>query len=671
MVHIMAYSFDQRFWDVPVIETAAAQQPGKTEQQRRDALLAFIWPDYDQAALRAQFSNLLIEAQKRLSPEFIESDSGWSEEELVYICYGDHLRSRDPEIHPLQVLNTFFQTQFPADVFSRLTVHLLPIYTSPYKDGGFDITDPFAVNPKMGDWDDVRALRKNFRVAVDFVANHLSITSQWFRRYLRDDPAFQNFFIGFDNPDDVQNFQDVYLPKIYRPRPHNPLIPVLKPDGSPHWVYMTFSDHQADVNYANPFVFLKMLETLLFYVLHGVGMIRLDAIPYLWKEWGTTCAHHAKTHALVELFRLAVDLVNPGVKLLAESMEPLADSRRYLSDNECQKAHLAYNFVPCGLIPHTLLTGDASIFQQHLADFRPPGDGVNWAVVCGVTHDGSSMNPCRAPKSIQGTAILDEAHINTVADYYTKHGEQELESRIRLDADDPHAIAPDYVEQFTKLFRERPRFVNYKIIIDEQGQAHHIVYEAISTYGSLFNRQPDAIVAALSMALALPGIPFVYLTLPFARVNDFNYYAQTGNPRELNRERLILEDLLADLDNSDTLTAQVFAKYHRFLTLRVTCPAFHPNAELIPVAVDNSAILAFIRASRDDAQRILVVQNVSAEHQQIRLPLHGLLPVFENQCHDLLSGEMVVMDTQQHVYLDALPFEGYWIELYRKGRNGQ
>ena len=134
---------------------------------------------------------------------------------------------------------------------------------------------------------------------------------------------------------------------------------------------------------------------------------------------------------------------------------------------------------------------------------------------------------------------------------------------------------------------------------------------------------------------------------------------------------MILEDLLTDLDNADTLTAQVFFKYQRFLALRVTCPAFHPNAKLIPVAVDNSAILAFIRTSRDDAQRILVVQNVSAKHQQIRLPLQGLLPVFENQCHDLMSGEMVVMDTQQHVYLDALPFEGYWIELYRKGRNGQ
>jgi sucrose phosphorylase len=666
-----AYIFDQRFLDMPVADSAPSHQPGETQRQRRDELLALIWPEHDQATLQAQFFELLDEAQKRLLPENLSADGGWSEQELVFICYGDHLRSRDPQIRPLQALKTFFQTHFPHDIFSKLTVHLLPIYASPYKDGGFDITDPFQVNPAMGTWDDVRALRKDFRVALDFVANHVSITSEWFRRYLREDPLFQDFFIGFDNPDEVKHFEQEYLPNIYRPRPHNPLIPVMKPDGSPRWVYMTFSDHQADVNYANPFVFLKMLETLLFYVLQGTGMIRLDAIPYLWKEWGTSCAHHAKTHALVELFRLAVDAVNPTVKLLAESMEPLADSQRYLSTDQEQKAHLAYNFVPCGLIPHTLLTGDTSIFQQHLADFLPPRAGVNWAVVCGVTHDGSSMNPCRAPKSVQGAAILDETHITTVADYYTKHGEQELEQRMMLDADDPGAIAPDYWETFTKTHQERPRFVNYKTIVDDQGQVHKVVYEAISTYGSLFDQQPNTIVAALSMALALPGIPFVYLTLPFAHLNDFAYYLQTGNPRELNRGRVVLENLFAELKNPDTVTAKVFSKYMRFLELRVTCPAFHPDAQLIPVETDNSAIVAFIRVSVDDAQRILVVQNASAENQQVSLPLHGLLPRFENECRDLLSGDAVLMDTQQNIYLDALPFEGNWIELYRKARNSQ
>ena len=87
--------------------------------------------------------------------------------------------------------------------------------------------------------------------------------------------------------------------------------------------------------------------------------------------------------------------------------------------------------------------------------------------------------------------------------------------------------------------------------------------------------------------------------------------------------------------------------------------------------VDNPAILAFVRASIDDSQRILVVQNVSAERQQVTLSLEGLLPVFENQCRDLVSDDVVLMDTQQHIFLDVLPFEGNWIELYRKGRNGQ
>ena len=401
----MQYTYDPRFLELPVRHEKPDFTMTDAQQAKLDELLAFIWPEQDQTTFKAQLLELITETRKRLAGErpaqqhADTSQSQWSEKQIVLICYGDHIRSRDPQKTPLQALGKFCRAHFQEEEFAQLTIHLLPIYTSPYKDGGFDIADPFAVNPNMGIWEDVRSIGQQFRVAVDFVANHLSVASDWFQRYMQDDPLYKDFFIGFDDEDTVRRLEKEALPKIYRPRPHNPFIPVQKPDGSTRWVYMTFSDHQADVNYENPFVFLKMTETLLFYVLQGAEMVRLDAIPYLWKEWGTSCAHHPKTHALVELTRLTMDLVNPHVKLLAESMEPLADSMRYLSTADKQKAHLAYNFVPCGLIPHSLLSEDATVFQRTLLDFLPPHQGVNWAVVCGVTHDGSSVNPCRAPKA--------------------------------------------------------------------------------------------------------------------------------------------------------------------------------------------------------------------------------------------------------------------------------
>ena len=657
----MTYTFDPRFLELPMYHT---RQLHITEAQRQhvEELTVFLWPEQDLHAIRTQLFELIQEAQVRLAGKRnTESVSHWSEQQIVLICYGDHIRAKNPKKRPLQALDEFCRRHFQDEVFSQLTIHLLPIYTSPYKDGGFDIADPFAVNPNMGTWDDVRSISQQFQVAVDFVANHLSVASEWFDRYMNDDPLYRDFFIGFDNQEDARKFEQEFLPKIYRPRPHNPLIPVTKPDGSTRWVYMTFSDHQADVNYHNPFVFLKMTEVLLFYMLQGAGMVRLDAIPYLWKEWGTSCAHHQKTHALVELFRLVSDMVKPSVKLLAESMEPLADSMRYLSTEEKNKAHLAYNFVPCGLIPHTLFTEDASIFQQNLLNFLPPEKDVNWAVVCGVTHDGSSINPCRAPKSVEGDAILHEDHINAIATHYTEHGYQETEMRTSLAPGHPHYIRTDYIRHFSDRHHEKPRFVNYKTVADEQGQPQQIVYEAISTYASLFDQNPGKIVAALGMALALPGIPFIYLTSPFAMMNDYNYYLETGNPRELNRGRVWFEDLMNDLADEESLTYKVFSAYKHLLHLRASRPSFHPDGSLVPVSTSNKAIISFLRISVDERQHTLVVQNVSSIKQDVDIDFTTTLSTIKGSCIDLISGQSLSLK-QQTLHLNLPPFAIRWLE---------
>ncbi|GAK50201.1 sucrose phosphorylase [Candidatus Moduliflexus flocculans] len=633
--------YDPRFFALPEVRQTPQHAVSREQKQRLNALLHAVWPtDSDQ--LFENCLHLIHSAQVRLPDEFfLESEAAWSERQLVFICYGDHLRSRVPGKTPLQALREFFQAQFSASEFSQLTVHLLPIYVSPYKDGGFDIADPFAVNPEMGSWGDVRALRKQCHVAVDFVANHLSIASAWFERYLHDDPDFREFFIGFESEDDVEQFNRSALAHIYRPRPHHPLIPVKKPDGSTRWVYMTFSDHQADVNYANPFVFLKMAETLLFYLLQGATMVRLDAIPYLWKEWGTPCAHHAKTHQIVELFRLLAESVNPGVKLLAESMEPLADSKRYLSTPEHPKAQLTYNFVPCGLIPHTLITGDTTAFQQHIAMFAPPEHGTTWAVVCGVTHDGSSMNPCRAPQSVSGDAVLSETQIERVAAYYNEHGRQELQRRLALPSNDPRYLPNDYLARFQQRHQTEPRFVNYKRSTDSDGTPIRIVYEAISTYASLFEQQPEKILSALAMALALPGIPFIYLTAPFALSNDFQYYLETGNPRELNRGRVILEELQDMLNASGNLTNIVFSAYLKLLKIRVACPAFHPRNPIIPLQGAPSSLLAFLRLSTTPFQAIFIVQNVSSRPITAEVKLPDNLKLNYSTCRDLIAGELL------------------------------
>ena len=99
--------------------------------------------------------------------------------------------------------------------------------------------------------------------------------------------------------------------------------------------------------------------------------------------------------------------------------------------------------------------------------------------------------------------MLNEAQIQAIGDYYTEHGFQELEQRCKLDPNHAHHIRADFQEDFSERHHEQPRFVNYKSITDEQGQPQQIVYEAISTYASIFDQQPEKIVSAMAMTLPL------------------------------------------------------------------------------------------------------------------------------------------------------------------------
>ena len=146
-------------------------------------------------------------------------------------------------------------------------------------------------------------------------------------------------------------------------------------------------------------------------------------------------------------------LFSPSVKLLAESMEPPQDSARYLTQRGRKKAHLAYNFLPCGLIPFTLFKEDASRFKRALQFFKTPSKETTQAVVCGKTHDGTSLNPCRAPKTTKGKPVLSEKEINWLAQIYERRGVEEIKERSLLPKDHPLYVPQNFAQIFEKKLK--------------------------------------------------------------------------------------------------------------------------------------------------------------------------------------------------------------------------
>jgi Glycosidases len=216
-----------------------------------------------------------------------------SEKDVCLIAYGDMLAASETGTGGssetgLGRLEKFLRL-YDRGYFSFL--HLLPFH--PYSsDDGFSVIDYAAVDPRFGNWGDIRALSHKYKLMFDFVLNHGSAQSAWFRSFLKNEAPRRGWYI--EKPSD-------YDPSgVFRPRTSPLLTAFPRDDGSSAHIWTTFGPDQVDYNFAEPGVFLEFLRIFLEYVQRGAKIVRLDAIAYLWKEDGTNCIHHAKNPRLCQ-----------------------------------------------------------------------------------------------------------------------------------------------------------------------------------------------------------------------------------------------------------------------------------------------------------------------------------------------------------------------------------
>ena len=299
----------------------------------------------------------------------------WSEQSAVLITYGDSIRN-DGEA-PLSVLKRFADRYLAGAIN---TIHILPFF--PYSsDDGFSVIDYRAVDSALGDWKDVQQIRSEFNLMFDLVLNHCSRKGRWFADYVADIAPYRNFFIEADPEVDHSN--------VTRPRALPLLTPVHTRHGDTH-LWTTFSDDQMDLNFANPDVLFEFFDILLHYVAHGAGIIRLDAIAYLWKQIGTRCIHLEQTHEVVKLFRDLLDMVAPDVILLTETNVPHEENISYFGAGD--EAHMVYQFSLPPLLLYGLINGNASYLTNWAASLDELPDHCTYFNFT-ASHDGIGVRP--------------------------------------------------------------------------------------------------------------------------------------------------------------------------------------------------------------------------------------------------------------------------------------
>ena len=295
------------------------------------------------------------------------------------ITYGDSIRRHGET--PLHTLAAFLHDHV-GDVVSD--VHLLPMF--PWtSDDGFAVVDHRAVNPALGTWADVADLAARPRADVRL------------RRqpHLQLQPVVPG--LAGRRPG-VRRLLPRARPRLRRlpgrpPADHAAVPRVRAPDGTKAWAWTTFGEDQVDVDVRQPATLLELTDVLLGTSPRGASAIRLDAIGFLWKESGTTCIHLPQTHAVIKLWRVLVDHVAPGARLLTETNVPHAENISYFGDGH-DEAHLVYQFALPPLVLHSFVAGSTARLSAW-AEIGPVSDTATWFNFL-ASHDGIGLRATEA-----------------------------------------------------------------------------------------------------------------------------------------------------------------------------------------------------------------------------------------------------------------------------------
>ena len=248
-------------------------------------------------------------------------------------------------------------------------LHLMPLLKMPHpqNDGGYAVEDFNTVDPSLGTNADLASLTKKLRKAgislcLDFVMNHTASTHEWAMKAKAGDPEYQDYYFCYDDrtiPDEYERTTPQVFPNT---APGN----FSWCDEMHKWVLTSFYPFQWDLNYRNPKVLVAMLASALNLANLGVEVLRIDAVPYIWKQLGTTSRNLPQVHTIVRMLRIALECVCPAVVLKGEVVMAPKELAAYFGTPEHPECHMLYNVSTMVNLWSALANGDTRLLKAQI-----------------------------------------------------------------------------------------------------------------------------------------------------------------------------------------------------------------------------------------------------------------------------------------------------------------
>lgn len=509
-------------------------------------------------------------------------------------------------------------------------LHLMPLFKAPAgeNDGGYAVSSYREVHPPLGTMEQLASLASELRAAgislvVDLVFNHTSDEHLWAERARAGEEEYADFYRIFPDrqmPDAYeQNLREIFPDE--HPGAFTFFPDLFKTGG---WVWTTFHSYQWDLNYANPAVFNRMAEEMLFLANQGVEVIRLDAVAFIWKQLGTNCENLPEAHRLIQAFNAVARIVSPALLFKSEAIVHPDDVVKYIAPGECQ---LSYNPLLMALLWNSLATRKVRLLSQALAarfKIHPQTAWVNYVRV----HDDIGWTFSDEDARLLGVNGYD--HRRFLNEFY----------RGRFEGSFARGLP----------FQENPKTGDCRI----SGTCASLA----GLEKAIREDRPDEIELAIrrillihGLILTVGGIPLIYLGDEIGTLNDYTYRddpARQRDSRWVHRPRADREKYARRSDIT-SIEGRVYNGLRRLIELRKTHDAFSGNdLEVIPT--QNDHVLGFMRSHAGG--RAMIFANFSENPQTI--PGH-VLDQYAVHSRRQLHG-MSRLSPQDEMTIEALDF---------------
>lgn len=522
-------------------------------------------------------------------------------------------------------------------------MHVMPILECPQgaSDGGYAVSNFRDVDERIGTREDLLALakdmrRRNILLTLDVVVNHTSDEHEWARRAREGDTVYQDYY---------HVFEDRGLPDLFEES-----MPEIFPESSPgnftfdeameKWVMTVFHSYQWDLNYANPAVFVQMLDIILFWANQGADIVRLDAVAFLWKKLGTSCQNEHEAHLILQLMKDCSQVTAPGVLFIAEAIVAPVEIIKYFGEDAviAKECEIAYNATYMALLWDAVATRNAALLNHGIRNLPVKLDRATWLnyVRC---HDDIGLG--FDDRDIVSAGYQPQAHRRFLLDYFTgafpgspARGQPFGQNSKTGDARISGALAS---------------LAGLEVAL-ERGD------------DSAIQQSIDLILLLHGAIMSFGGIPLLYYGDETGTMNDRGFVDDQSKMHD-NRwmHRPTIDWQRAELRKQrGSVEQRIFDGLKKMIAVRKSTPAFadYNNRELLQT--DNPHLFMFMRNNpRLQGDNVLVACNFDSNAQSMRLGELGNRGLFSQvQLQDLHSGESPLMDGEDLV----IPgFRFYWL----------